>query len=83
MRDAGGVLGFGVAACAACCAGPILAFLGSVSILGFASTAVIGAVGAIVGVSALVAVLAMRRLRASAPCSTNDGPVAVELAPRR
>ena len=83
MRDASGVLGLGVAACVACCAGPIVAFLGGTSILGFASTAVIGVAGVIVGTLALVAFLAMRRRRATSLCSTTDGPVPVELVARR
>ena len=32
-RRAAGVVGLGAAACAACCAGPILAFLGGLSIV--------------------------------------------------
>lgn len=83
MRDAGGVLGLGVAACAACCAGPILALLGGLSILGFASTAVIGVAGLIIGALALVALLAMRRRRAAASSARTEGPVPVELMPRR
>ncbi len=83
MRDAGGVLGLGVAACAACCAGPILAFLGGVSIVGFASTTVIGIAGVVVGLTALVAFLTIRRRRTAASCSVPEGPVQVDLMARR
>ncbi len=37
-KDRFSVLGLGVAACAACCAGPILAFLGGLGVAGLAST---------------------------------------------
>jgi mercuric ion transport protein len=75
MRDVGGVLGLGAAACAACCAGPILALLGGVSILGFASTTVIGIAGVVVGLAALVAHLVVRRRRTATSCSVPEGPV--------
>lgn len=83
IRDAGGVLAFGAAACVACCAGPLLAFLGGVSILGFASTTVIGVVGVVVGVVALVTFLLVRRRRATASCAAASGPVRVDLMARR
>src|SRR5688572_3390682 len=81
-REAGGVIGLGVAACAACCAGPILAFRGGVTILGFASTAVIGLGGVAIGFVALVSFLVVRRRRAAAPCAVPDGPVRVDLMAR-
>jgi len=83
MRDAGGIVGLGVAACAACCAGPILALLGGVSILGFASTTVIGIAGLVVGLSALVAFVTIRRRPSAASCGPPDGPVRVDLMARR
>jgi mercuric ion transport protein len=42
------VLGFGVAACAACCAGPLFAFLGGATAAGLAGTVFVGAVGVVV-----------------------------------
>jgi hypothetical protein len=83
IRDIGGIVGFGAAACVACCAGPILAFLGGISILGFASTTVIGVAGVILGLAALVAFLMVRRRRATAACGAADGPVHVDLMARR
>lgn len=83
IREAGGALGLGVAACAACCAGPILAFLGGVTILGFASTTVVGIGGVAIGLVALVAFLVVRRRRAVAPCAVLGGPTRVDLVARR
>lgn len=53
-RDGLGLLGLGVVACAACCAGPILAFVAGLSIAGLASTLAIGLAG--LGPAALAAV---------------------------
>ena len=53
-RDGLGLLGLGVVACAACCAGPILAFLAGLTIAGLASTLAIGLAG--LGLAALAAV---------------------------
>ena len=61
--DGFSILGIGAAACVACCAGPILAFLGGVGIAGLASTVLIGAGGLIVTAAAVAAFIAMRRRR--------------------
>ena len=62
-----GILGFGVAACAACCAGPILAFLAAIGVgtaLGFA---VFGVAGLAVALLAIVPI--MRRRRQQTACA--------------
>lgn len=76
------ILGLGALACAACCAGPILAFLGGVSIAGLVSTTVIGAAGLVIAAVALVAYLAVRHRRAISCAVRSNDPVPV-LAPTR
>lgn len=74
------LVGFGAAACVACCAGPILAFLGGLSIAGIASTWFIGISGLAIAAVAAVAYLAVRRRRQQAACGTrNKQRVAVPL----
>jgi hypothetical protein len=67
-RDGLGIIGVGIAACVACCAGPILAFLGGLTVAGLAGTALFGAVGLLVAVPALAALVLVRRRRT--PCCT-------------
>lgn len=75
-----GVLGLGVAVCAACCAGPILALLGGASVAGLASTWVIGAAGLVIAALAALAYLAVRRRRTASACVTDAvEPVPVPL----
>lgn len=83
-RHKGGfsVLGLGAAACVACCAGPILVFLGGIGVLGVASTWLIGGVGLLIAAAAAVAVLVGRR-RQQSGCSTSAlEPTPVELTRR-
>jgi hypothetical protein len=81
-NDRFGVLGIGAAACLACCAGPILAFLGGVGIAGLASTVAIGAAGLLITVAAVAAIAVVRRRRTT--CVVPDeGPVAVTISTRR
>jgi len=75
-REGLGLLGLGAAACVACCAGPILAFLGGLTIAGLASTLLFGAAGLAVAVIAGASWWAIRRRRLA--CSPPaDQPVAV------
>lgn len=76
-KDGFSALGLGAAACVACCAGPILAFLGGLGIAGLASTLLIGALGLLTTVAAVAAIIVVRRRRA---CEVSaDGPVAVAI----
>lgn len=80
MKQAGkngaGILGLGAVACLACCAGPILAFLGGLGIAGLASTLFIGAAGLAITAAAIAAFVVVRRRRRG--CAVPDeGPVAV------
>lgn len=81
-KDGFSVLGLGAAACVACCAGPILAFLGGLGIAGVASTLVIGATGFLITVAAVAAIVVVRRRRTSCEVR-DDGPVAVANPTRR
>jgi hypothetical protein len=73
------LLGVGAAACVACCAGPILAFLGGLGVVGLAGTLVVGAGALVLVAVAAAGALAVRRRRAAATCGTDAvGPVAVE-----
>ncbi len=77
-REGVGLVGLGVAACAACCAGPILAFLGGLTIAGLASTLVIGVAGLAIALVAGTAWFIVRRRRRNA-CRDGaaGGPVSV------
>jgi hypothetical protein len=71
------VLGAGAAACAACCAGPILGFLAATGIASVLGAVVFGVVGLAV-VLAGAGVFWQRRRRRAARCSPVDGPVTVD-----
>jgi ethanolamine transporter EutH len=72
-----GVLGVGAAACAACCAGPILGFLAATGIASVLGAVVFGVAGLVV-VLAVAAVLYQRRRRRAQQCSTTTGAVSVD-----
>jgi len=81
-KDGFSILGLGAAACIACCAGPILAFLGGLSLAGAAATWFIGGAGLVVAAVAAVAFVYVRSRR-SRSCATDAGPVQpVELTPK-
>ena len=61
-RDGAGVVGVGVAACAVCCAGPILAFLGAMGSRPLSAWAIFGVVG-VLGALLAVPVFLRRRRR--------------------
>jgi len=65
-RDGAVVAGFGVAACAVCCAGPVLAILGAVGLGTLAGVATFGVIGLLIALLA-VPVLVGRRRRRCAP----------------
>ena len=60
-RESLGIIGIGAAACVACCAGPILAFLSGLTIAGVSSTLVIGVAGLGLAAVAAAAWLILRR----------------------
>jgi mercuric ion transport protein len=76
-----GVLGAGAAACAACCAGPVLGFLaatGMASVLGLVAFGLTG----LILVLAVAAVLSQRRRRHARRCDAASSPAQID-APRR
>lgn len=71
-----GIVGIGAAACAACCAAPILAILGGATIVGVAGTLFVGVASLLVAVVAAVAYVVVRRRRSIAHTAENT-PVPV------
>ena len=70
------ILGVGVAACAACCAGPILGVLAAIGLGTAAGFLLVGTVALFVG-AAVIALVVLRRRRRTVDCT----PIAVEPAP--
>ena len=64
-----GLLGFGAAACVACCIGPILVVLGAITAGGIFSVPFIGAAGLVIAAIASVAFVIVQRQRRGA-CRT-------------
>jgi len=83
QRGGFGVIGVGAAACVACCAGPVLAFLGGLSIVGAASTFIIGGAGVAVGLVAVLASVLVRRRGHPAPWRADGHPQPVPAPSRR
>lgn len=75
------LVGVGAAACAACCAGPILGFLAAIGLGTAAGFAVFGSAGLVIAVIATLYVLRRRRARA-ASCRASS-PAEVEIGSRR
>jgi hypothetical protein len=81
VKRIAGPLGFGVAACAARCAGPVLGLIGGLSVAGSAAALGLGAtlVAVLLGVVAVVVLVVRRRRRQHASvCATGiavDEPV--------
>jgi hypothetical protein len=72
-----GVVGVGAAACAACCAGPIVGFLAATGIASVLGAVTFGVVGLLV-VLAVGAVLYRRRRRRAQQCTPTTGPVTLD-----
>lgn len=68
-KDTAAVVGVGAAACAVCCAGPILGFLAAIGLGTAAGVATFGLLALVVGV-AVAAFVIVRRRRRSTVCST-------------
>jgi hypothetical protein len=80
-RENAGILGLGAAACVACCAGPILAFLGGLAALSLGAAVLVGSVGLFVVGAATAAFVVWRRTRRSSCVA--PGPVPVVAPTRR
>ena len=71
-RDGAATVGLGVVACAACCAGPIIAWVGALG-LGAALGTLVGLIGlAVAAIGAAVVVGRRRRRRRMAQCSAGS-----------
>lgn len=71
------IIGVGLAACAVCCAGPILGVLAAIGLGTAAGFALFGALAIVIGGAVLAAVLVRRRRRAAAACAVVTTPVSV------
>lgn len=76
------LFGFGAAACAVCCAAPLLTILGVAGAAATAATFLFAGVvfGLVVAAGALLAVWGQRRQRQRDACTPDAGPVDVELS---
>lgn len=79
-RDGAALVGVGAAACAVCCAGPILGILAAIGLTTAAGVAVFGVVGLTIAVLAVPFIIRRRR-SSSATCSPDGEPVTVALDP--
>lgn len=76
-----GILGIGAAACVACCAGPIIAFIAATGLLTITGVAVFGTVGLLIAIPGMA--LIGRRRRHPQSCAPLDEPVTVATPVRR
>jgi len=83
-RENAAIVGVGVAACAACCAGPILGVLAAIGLGTAAGFALFGTIAILIGAAAIAVVLGRRRRR-TAICLPADAaaPIPVELTEMR
>lgn len=82
-RENATILGVGAAACAACCAGPILGVLAAIGLGTVAGFVLIGSLALLVGAAAATVVVLRRRRRAASCAPLIDGAVSIELAEPR
>ena len=78
-----GIVGLGAAACAACCAGPIVGVVASIAATGALAATVFGLAAFVVAALALVLVIVVLRRRQKAGACTMPGPVSVDAPVRR
>jgi hypothetical protein len=72
------IIGVGVAACAACCAGPVLGVLAAIGLGTAAGFVLFGSIAILVGAAVTAFVLVRRRRRAAA-CALTDAPAPVPI----
>ncbi len=82
-KDTAAVVGLGAAACAVCCAGPIIGFLAAIGLGTAAGVALFGVVALVIGAAAAATVLVRRRRRAAACVQIIPTSKPVELLPTR
>lgn len=72
------IVGVGAVACAACCAGPIVAFLAAIGLGTAVGFALFGTTGLVVGAVVLAVVIRRRQYRAAA-CTPAPAPIAIDI----
>lgn len=77
-----GILGIGTAACAACCAGPILGFVAATGLLTATGLALLGAVGLLIAIPGIALIVRRRSTRRSS-CMPPKEPSRVAAPARR
>lgn len=82
-KDNAAIVGVGVAACAACCAGPILGVLAAIGLGTAAGFALFGTLAVVVGAAAVALVVVRRRRGAVCAVTETPEPVAVQLTDTR
>lgn len=75
-KENAAIIGVGVAACAVCCAGPILGVLAAIGLGTAAGFALFGALAIVVG-AAVAAFVLMRRRRSVSACAGNESAESV------
>lgn len=82
-KENAAILGVGVAACAVCCAGPILGVLAAIGLGTAAGVAVFGTAALLIGALAVTVVIIRRRRRMPTCTPAKAVPVPVELSGTR
>ena len=77
-KEGAAIVGVGAAACAACCIGPILGFLGAIGLGTITGVLLFGIAGLLIAVIG-IAVFTLRRRRRSTACATGPEIVDVEM----
>ena len=85
VRERTAIIGVGVAACAVCCAGPIIGVLAAIGVGTAAGFALFGTVALLIGAAIMGFVMARRRGRRAAVCTSVPvaAPVPVEFTGQR
>ncbi len=82
-KENAAIVGVGVAACAVCCAGPIVGVLAAIGLGTAAGFALFGTLAIILGATAVAFVVIRRRRRAATCATPESGQVPVELTRTR
>lgn len=81
-RDRAAIVGVGAAACAVCCAGPILGILAAIGLTTAVGVTVFGLAGLAIAALAIPVIIRRRRRSAAATCTpAATEPVSVTLDP--